>query len=165
MSGRRELSAAISAGVLVLLAGIAAGCASSAGLPATATGVDGHRLAAIKYASCMRAHGVTVLDPDRNGNIRIDAPDVPKAAVDRADHACQRLRAALGPGLSPAQHAQALMAMTEYARCMRVHHVPMADPFSGANGVGFSIPPGISPGSQLFQKADAECKHVLPHGG
>jgi hypothetical protein len=124
-----------------------------------------HRLAAIKYAHCMRSHGVNVLDPDQNGNIRVVAPNTPKAAVDRANQACRKLRvAALGPGMTPAEHAQALEQFTSFAHCMRAHRIPMADPINGPNGVGYSIPQGISPSSRVYKSAETACRHFLPNG-
>jgi hypothetical protein len=177
-----------------LAAGLAAGCGSSphsasqrppsstagpgppAGLPAGAvpTGAASgnasaanHRLAAIKYAQCMRSHGVNVLDPDQNGNVNVDAPDAPKAVIDRADQACEKQHAAMAAseGMTPAQQAEAVKKVTNYARCMCAHNVPMADPFTGPNGgVGYSIPQSVSPSSQLFKKADAACHHYLPNG-
>jgi hypothetical protein len=161
---------------LALIASVAAGCGSTKSRSATprvamsagsASNASAHRLAGIKYAHCMRAHGVDVVDPDQNGNIQVDAPNTPKVVVDRANQACQKLRiAALGVGMTAAQHAQALKQMTNFARCMRAHHIPMADPFTGPNGgVGFSVPPGISPSSRRYTTAEAACKHYLPNGG
>jgi hypothetical protein len=145
-----------------LIAGVAAGCGSTTSRSAASA----HRLAGIAYARCMRSHGVNVLDPDQNGNIQVNAPDTPKAVVDRANEACRKLRAAaLGAGMNAAQHAQALKQMTDFARCMRAHHVPMADPFTGPDGgVGFSVPQGISPSSRRYTTAEAACKHYLPNG-
>jgi hypothetical protein len=120
-----RMAASVFTAVLVLVGALVAGCGSSS------NGVDSnagaHRLAGIKYAHCMRAHGVDVLDPDQNGNIQINAPNTPKAIVDRANQACRKLRtAAVGTGMTAAQHARAVKQMTDYARCMRAHHVPMA---------------------------------------
>jgi hypothetical protein len=183
---RQYLSMLGGALVLALVGSVAAGCGSSTNpasqqvtsqqstSPASSsastagTSADKHRLAGIKYAQCMRAHGVNVLDPDQNGNIKIDAPDTPQAVVDRANQACQKLHAAFaaGAGMTPAQQAQAVKEITNYARCMRAHQVPMADPFTGPNGgVGYSIPRSVSPNSQVFKNADAACHHFLPNGG
>jgi len=163
-----------------LIASVAAGCGSTTSNSATppvasaasvasagATSADSaHRLAGIRYARCMRSHGVDVLDPDQNGNIQVNAPNSPRAVVDRANQACQKLRtAALGAGMSPVQHTQALKQMTNFARCMRARHIPMADPFTGPDGgVGFNVPQGISPSSRRYTTAEAACKHYLPNG-
>jgi hypothetical protein len=166
-----------------LLGVIAAGCGASkpaassksasgriaAGAPsgsATGSPADTHRVAAIKYARCMRSHGVNVLDPDQNGNIQIAAPNTPKPVINRAQKACQALRSAsLGPGMNAQQHAQALAQFTRFTRCMRAHQIPMADPITGPQGaVGYYVPQGISPSSQLYKNAEAACKHLLPNG-
>jgi hypothetical protein len=166
------------ASTLALSAAVAAGCGSAASSapgpnasssggapPSRGTGADDHRLAAIKYARCMRGHGVNVLDPDQNGNIQIAAPDTPKAVIDRAQNACRQLRsAAVGPGLNAKQHAQALAQFTKFTHCMRGHQIPMADPITGPNGaVGFYVPQGISPTSKRYTDAEASCKHLLPN--
>ena len=55
--------------------------------------------------------------------------------------------------MSPAQHANALAAITRYVRCMRKHGIPMADPFSGPNGgVGMVLPKSVDPNSQQSRR-------------
>lgn len=156
--------AAVCAG-LALLAVVAAGCGASS-KAASSTTTATHSLAAIKYARCMRSHGVNVLDPDQNGNIQIAAPDTPKAVVNRAQQACQKLRtAALGVGLNAKQHARALAQFTKFTHCMRAHQIPMADPITGPRGaVGYYVPQGISPTSRLYVNAEKACKNLLPNG-
>jgi hypothetical protein len=144
----------------------ASGPAAASSGSGTGSAADTHRVAAIKYARCMRSHGVNVLDPDQNGNIQIAAPNTPKPVINRAQKACQALRSAsLGPGMNAQQHAQALAQFTRFTRCMRAHQIPMADPITGPQGaVGYYVPQGISPSSQLYKNAEAACKHLLPNG-
>lgn len=171
---RAQALAAVCAAA-ALLCVTAAGCGSSShaasskpasGESSTGSAADTHRVAAIKYAHCMRSHGVNVLDPDQNGNIQIAAPNTPKPVIDRAQKACQALRSAsLGAGMNAQQHAQALAQFTRFTRCMRAHQIPMADPITGPQGaVGYYVPQGIRPSSQLYKNAEAACKHLLPNG-
>jgi hypothetical protein len=144
------------------LIGCSAGQAASASAPPIA------RLVA--YSHCMRAHGVPSFpDPDRQGNLVISpAADINPGSPQykRAASAGRKLApGGSGAGMTPAEHAKALAAMTRYAKCMRRHGVPMANPFSGPNGgVGIAVPRSVDPQSALYLQADAACKHLLPNG-
>ena len=63
--------------------------------------------------------------------------------------------------------ASRLRALTDYARCMRGHDIPMLDPTTlGALNLG--NPPGVSGNfgryTPQFHAADAACRHLLPAG-
>jgi hypothetical protein len=52
-----------------------------------------------------------------------------------------------------------------FARCMREHGIKVETPQSGnGRGVGF-VGPGANPASTTFQKAQANCKQLLPDVG
>ncbi len=120
----------------------------------------------------MRRHGVPNFpDPDSRGNLVI-APNArinpASAQYERAQTACKKFgpEGAGGSGMTPAQHAQALAALTRYVKCMRQRAIPMANPFNGPNGgVGISLPRGVDPASEQYKQADAACKHFIPNGG
>jgi hypothetical protein len=140
---------------------------TAASAPAT-TGPSLPRLVA--YSSCMRRNGVpTFPDPTTRGNLLItpgDDIDPTSAQYRRAQRACAKLSPETGAGMTPAQHAKALATMTRYARCMRKHGIPVADPFSGPNGgVGIALPRNVDLGSQQYKQADAACRHFIPNGG
>ena len=63
--------------------------------------------------------------------------------------------------------APRLRALTNYARCMRAHDIPMLDPTTlGELNLGHV--PGISSDfgrySPQFRAADTACRHLLPAG-
>ena len=125
------------------------------------------------YSACMRRNGVPNFpDPNSQGNLLISANlriDSNSPQFKRAENACRKLSptGGGGEGMTPAEHAQALAAVTRAtAQCMRKHGIPMANPFSGPKGgVGFTVPSGVDPNSQPYKQADAACKHLLPNGG
>jgi len=166
-------------GLTVLVAGCG-GNAKTSSVARTATGTPASSTSAsssaiprlVAYATCMRRNGVTSFpDPTSEGNLVINAnarinPTSPQ--YERAQSACKKFspEGAGGKGMTPAQHARALAALTRYVDCMRRHGIPMANPFSGPNGgVGIIVPRGVDPGSVLYERADAACKHFVPNGG
>jgi hypothetical protein len=160
------------AGLLPLaLVGCGRGSAAASSTASASAAVAAPIPQLVAYSSCMRRNGVPNFpDPDRQGNLvispdlRID-PGSPQ--YKQAVAACRKLspEGGSGSGMTPAQHAQALAAVTRYAQCMRKHGIPMANPFSGPKGgVGFTVPAGVDPTSQRYEQADAACKHLLPSG-
>jgi hypothetical protein len=126
----------------------------------------------IAYSACMRSNGVpTFPDPDRQGNLLFnpgEGIDPGSPQYKRAVNACKKLspEAGSGVGMTPAQHAKAVAALTRYVECIRKHGIPMDDPFSGPNGsVGIALPRTVDPNSPLYKHADAACKHFIPNGG
>jgi hypothetical protein len=120
----------------------------------------------------MRRHGVPSFpDPNSHGNLVITPGDHVDPASPRfkeAQEACKRFSPAgtSEARMRPAEHAQALAAMTRYVRCLRKHGIPIADPFSGPNGgVGIALPRSVDPGSERYKRADAACRRLLPAGG
>lgn len=126
----------------------------------------------IAYSECMRRHGVTNFpDPNSQGDLVITPndnvnPNSPQYT--QAQSACKKFspQAASGAGMTPAQHAKALAALTNYVHCMRKHGIEMADPFNGPNGgVGIALPRNLDLNSPLYKQADRACKHFVPSGG
>jgi hypothetical protein len=91
---------------------------------------------AVRYAQCMRSHGVPMGDPhlDGQGNVQ-NAPAVDKDSLDtdtlsQAQQACR----ALQPVAPPALTALKLELSREFSRCMRDHGVEhFPDPESDAH--------------------------------
>jgi hypothetical protein len=58
-----------------------------------------------------------------------------------------------------------IRALTDYARCMRAHDIPMLDP-TPAGALNLGNVPGITSDfgrySQQFRAADSACRHLLP---
>jgi hypothetical protein len=125
----------------------------------------------ISFARCMRAHGVRMRDPfHRAGHsgLSIDIPP-PTAANRPGFSACMHL---LQPIIQMKNaHAAAIAApmmhaLTDYARCMRSHDIPMLDP-TPEGQLNLGRIPGISNAGRYspeFRSADAACQHLLPAG-
>ena len=157
------------------VAGITAGTSGATDVTSTASNTTPTRSPTqrvIAYSACVRRNGVpTFPDANSKGNLVIiptDKINPTSPAYKRAQNACKKLspEVASGAGMTPAQHAQALAALTRYVECMRTHSVPMRNPFSGPNGgVGIILPASVDPNSGQYKQADAVCKHFLPNGG
>lgn len=160
--------------VLVALVPLAlVGCGRGSAVPTSSSGATAgppiQRLVA--YSTCMRRHGIASFpDPTSQGNLVVtpaDHVDPASPQFRRAQAACKRYSPeGTGGGMTPAEHAKALAAMTRYVKCMRRQGIPMADPFSGpGGGVGIVLPRSVDPSSGLYERADAACKHLLPGAG
>jgi hypothetical protein len=121
----------------------------------------------VKFAECMRSHGIDVPDP-QSGRVQIPVATDPATAA--ALRACQQWLPTLSAGAVSSQNAKLaaeLPGLIAYARCMRGHDIAMLDPNSfGALNLGQV--PGITNDfgrySPQFRAADAACRHLLPAG-
>jgi hypothetical protein len=131
---RRPLAATVAAG-LASLSLFAAGCeggSPSGGVAhvgstttTTSESVSADPMTqAIKYASCMRTHGVTDFPDPRTrgtGSVALSIPDSPAATA--AMKACRQLLSG-GGAPSASEQARRLASLLKYAACMREHGVP-----------------------------------------
>jgi hypothetical protein len=170
------------AGLLsVALAGagmLAAGCSSGPGGPGVAgasaspsaspsAAASSGTTQAIKYAACMRSHGVPGFpDPTvKNGAVGFDITaadgiDPSSPQYQAALQACSSLR---GGGTSNSGSSANLAKELKFAQCMRTHGVPdFPDP--NKNG-GFSGSSTVNPQSPTFQNAQATCMQLAGLGG
>lgn len=176
------LTGALVAGALTGL--LAAGCSSGGGGPSVAS-LGGHTSRSggapslaqsdqsfVSFARCMRSHGVQMSDPyHRPGHqgLSLNLPTrdaATRTAYAACIHFIQSVIAAKEAGAA-ARAAPHLPQLTDYARCMRGHDIPMLDPRpDGTLSLG-SIP-GISSEfgrySPQFRAADTACRHLLPRG-
>jgi hypothetical protein len=151
--------------VLVVLAAI--GCAvaiaacGSSGKSSNAAGTVGSS-GPIKFADCMRSHGVPNF-PDPRPNSGVDLG--PGSGINQQSPAFQSAQRACGePGstggtLLPVSESEKL-AQIAASRCMREHGVPnYPDPTFCAcrPRVSVALPPGINPQSPAFQRAQKIC--------
>jgi hypothetical protein len=126
----------------------------------------------LKFAQCMRAHGVPNFpDPSSNGSIQVG----PSSGVDKGSpkfqaalQACQKVLPN-GGRPSPQQLAKMRQGALAFSACMRRHGVPdFPDPdFSGGGiGVRIHIQAGgdLNPQSPVFQAAQQACQGHLPFG-
>ena len=122
----------------------------------------------LKFASCMRSHGVPNF-PDPSGRgIQITAGsgvDPASPAFQLAMSQCKKLLPGGGPsGRPPAPSASETRAALAWAQCIRKHGVPnFPDPSTSANvglafrGLVFPVGAGFNPDSPAFKQAQAAC--------
>ena len=132
---------------------------------------------ALKYAKCMRDHGIDAPDPQRvgSGGIKMSMKGGPtnKAKMDAANEDCQKYMQ-IGGGRAPsaAEQAKAKDAMLAYAKCMRDNGVDMPDPKFSNSGGGATFQlggpdskggstGGPNPDSPTFKAADKVCHSKL----
>jgi hypothetical protein len=127
---------------------------------------------ALKYARCMREHGIDMPDPkkDANGRFRVTAKAAAGSGADNAkmqaaQKDCQKyMKAGGGKAPSAAEQAKAKDAMLAYTRCMRSQGVKIADPqFTSGGGIlnRAGGPGQTNPDSPAFKAADKVCKPKL----
>jgi hypothetical protein len=132
---------------------------------------------ALKFAKCMRDHGIDVPDPQRTGTggikQTINGRPGSKAKMDAAQKDCQKYMQ-IGGGRAPsaAEQAKAKDAMLAYAKCMRDNGVNMPDPKFSNSGGGMTFQlggpdskggstGGPNPDSPTFKAADKVCHSKL----
>jgi hypothetical protein len=165
-----------------LLALCAAGCGSTGAPSGTVTnagapGPNGQG-AALQFAKCMRANGVSNFPDPSGGGIQISPTISSSPAFGSAQKACNKYLPNAGqPPVTSAADQQRALA---FAKCMRSHGEPdFPDPTvrapSGSpgpdqaiislRGMTFELGPGISPLSPAFQQAASDCGIKLPRFG
>jgi hypothetical protein len=188
---RRFLTITLTGAALGGLGLLASGCGGSseahvASLEATTTTAtstdrtattasDDPELARLKFARCLREHGVNIPDPttragggQRFNRVRITAD---RKTLERAQRACGDLLPR-NPNLdNPERRAELQDALLKFARCMREHGIDFPDPQLGSGGRGFlfRVTPGnrarLNPESKAFQEAQQACEKHLPNFG
>jgi hypothetical protein len=150
---RHRLSIALAC---VSCAAAVTGCASASS-PSSASGTGSNDTLALKFAQCMRAHGVPNFpDPGRPA---ADQPGINQQApaFQSSEQQCDKLTNNPEPKRSPASKSQRLAALAE-SECMRKHGVPnFPDPTflsSGGSSVNLN---GLNPQSPAFKQAQAAC--------
>jgi hypothetical protein len=127
--------------------------------------------ALVKFAQCMREHGVNVSTPTgAAGAIKITgtAGAANPHSLEAAQDACKRYQPSGGKqSISPAERAALEDASLKFAQCMRSHGVNVPNPTTSAGGAGFSIriqggPGSVNPSSPNFQAAQKACQGLLP---
>jgi hypothetical protein len=162
--------------ILIALAGALtlAACGGS-GDPSTAGSRQDEAFeGALKFAKCMREHGVDMPDPtrDSNGGIKITARSRAggtarnDAGMKAAQDACGKyMKRGGGETMDPKRQAEMQDAMLAYARCMRKEGINMPDPKFDGGGVQFQMRErgqgGVDPESTVFKAADKTCHRLL----
>jgi hypothetical protein len=155
--------------VVAMLASVS--IAACGGSSSTATTAASTTNTGLKFAACMRAHGVPDYPDPRGGNTNVDTHTLSESTqvVDAALGKCQKEAPGpnLGPRLSTAQMARVRTGALALAKCMRGHGLVYPDPevTPGPNGHGLAV--GWSPAelkahpmaykSPAFKAANASC--------
>lgn len=164
-------------GAVALCAIAIAGCGGgSADAPDR---VSKARDGALKFAQCMREHGIDIPDPkvDADGGMAVTLKGGPRsgnaeADLDKAQKACGKFMEDVGGGkpLDAAAQAKLQDAMLAHARCMREHGIDMPDPeFSTSGGRmtskvtrrGSGDASQEGPDSPRYQAAEKACRPLL----
>jgi hypothetical protein len=172
----RLLAAVIAASGALLVAGCGGsarsttttGAASNAGSPPVSAGGDsgapsppaGVAADAVRFARCMRSHGVTDFpDPSSSGGLTIPPDDRNTPAFESASRACQSLMPGRAGGPSGQTSTMSRAQELELAQCIRSHGVPNFPDPNASGGLSLN---GINPNSPAVKAALQRCK---PAGG
>ena len=195
MKTRTASLAAVLAALLLAVAAVASGCGSTSSTDdgvaaledktATTSEDDGAENAAaedpqdaaLKWAKCMRKHGVDVPDPEVDGGRFTVRAGGPGRRLDRIDgEKFQKAQKECGtpfgdsgpPQLSDEEREKLQETMLSFAKCMREHGVDMPDPQFSENGGGVMFRAGPAPGqgrvnpdSSTFREAEKVCGEIL----
>ncbi|HEY3184584.1 MAG TPA: hypothetical protein VGJ77_17215 [Gaiellaceae bacterium] len=164
----RKLFALPVALVAVLLAVSAAGCGGSGGQAAAGDSASNKHLeAALKWARCMREHGVDVPDPkvSSNGLVQIGGPGgkgKPERTDLEASRSCEKYMREGAPAEKPsAAHMKEMQeSALKFARCMREHGIDMPDPTFQGGGVTMQVTSRQTQ-APVFKRAERECSRFL----
>ena len=119
----------------------------------------------VKYAQCMRSHGVIDFpDPSSNGTISVGGTVSQSPQYPVADETCHKLLPNGGiPTAAP--QAQGLAQLLKVSVCMRSHGViDFPDPTS--EGIRIPVrkgmPSDLGPDNPRFQSAEKACQSLQP---
>lgn len=133
-----------------------AGCSSGAGQPdhvaslngtttsTPAAGGSGHKPdaaqhdALVKYAQCMRAHGINMPDPLPGGALNVPAANTGDPAARQKLQTAHTACASDLPNGGTRSDAD-LQRGVKLAQCMRAHGVNMPDPTNGASSLSINL--------------------------
>lgn len=158
---------AAAAGALVL-----ASCGEDGAADANADRQAESRDAALKFAQCMREHGVDMPDPGTGGRQRLrvgPGEDITPEEMEEAQKACEEYRQDIEPPeLSEEQQQEFREAALAHARCMREHGIEnFPDPTFGENGeaqIRIDKGSGIDPEDEDLREAQEACQDEMPDG-
>lgn len=119
--------------------------------------------AALKFAQCMRANGMTWFpDPQPGGRMMIKTPKgLDPAKFEAAQQACKQY--APNGGERPAPDSEMLEQARQMAKCMRANGVPdFPDPQPDGSMRLDARELGSGPGDPAFDKAEQKCSQHMP---
>jgi hypothetical protein len=115
--------------------------------------------AGLKFAECMREHGVEMEDPAPGQNITLENND---ATTKKALAACNGKLGDAGQELSAEEGEEFREGWLAFSQCMRDEGIDLADPqFLGPGKVRLGIA-GIDTNSPAFEAAAEACQDEVP---
>jgi hypothetical protein len=157
--------------VLIIAALAVAACGEEAGAGGDSASDRDKQMrdAGLKFARCMREHGIDMPDPKPGERgLRLMQPKgVSPQKMRAADEACRKyLEDVPAPELTEAQKKEFQEAALANARCMREHGISnFPDPTFDENGgaqIRIDRKQGIDPESPKFQAAQKACEKTMP---
>jgi uncharacterized protein (DUF305 family) len=119
------------------------------------------REAELKFAQCMRDHGVDMPDPV-NGRFDLKVKPGDQKNAEEAQKSCGKILQNVAPRLSEEQQAKMRQAALDYAKCMREHGIDMADPqFQEGGGMTMRMPEHTREDDPKFKDAQKACEPIL----
>jgi hypothetical protein len=170
---KRKLGGAATAAVLALaLTLVVTACGGSSGAKSAAERQSDARDAALKFAQCMREHGVDMPDPGTGGNqlLRVGPnEETTPEEMEEAQRACKKYEEEMeSPELSEEEREEFREAALDHARCMRENGVEnFPDPTiseSGEASIDIEKSSGINPQSSDYKEAEEACADKMPAG-
>jgi hypothetical protein len=130
------------------------------------------RDAAIKFAECMREHGVDMPDPGTGGRqvLRVGPnEETTPEEMEEAQKACRKYQEQMEPPeLSEQEREEFREAALAHARCMRENGIEnFPDPTISEDGeasLNITKRSGINPQSSEFKEAEEACADEMPEG-
>ncbi|WP_214412586.1 hypothetical protein [Sphaerisporangium fuscum] len=129
---------------------------------ASGPGSTDRKEAGIKFAQCMREHGVDMKDPGSDGAIRIQGGKGDQQKIADAQQACKHFMDAVVGDKAGKPDPKMQDQMLKFAQCMREHGIPMKDPAADGR-VEINIPAGTP--KEKVDAANEACKEFAPGGG
>jgi hypothetical protein len=140
--------------------------AACGGSAPKATGTQENEEKLVKFARCLREHGVNVSTGSGKGQLRINGTN--PTAMDAAQNACKRFQPSGGKeNLTPQEKVAREEAVQKFAKCMREHGINVHASTAGG-GVQIGVEGkggGPNPESPAFQAAQKACQGLLPFKG
>lgn len=148
------------AAVSLALALALTGCGGDDGTKGDSAGESDHDKA-LKFAACMREHGVDMEDPEPGEPVRLQVKGVDKETVDKAQEACKKYAPQNGKG--PGDDPKMKEKMLKFAECMRDNGVEEFPDPSDEGGIMINKDLEDDPD---FEKAQEKCqKKYMPERG
>jgi pyruvate/2-oxoglutarate dehydrogenase complex dihydrolipoamide acyltransferase (E2) component len=151
--------------ILAVVAVLASGCGGADSEAKSGSNSANERDAAqVKFRSCMRENGVDLPDNPGQGGGGPGRDDIDRAALEKAQKACQKYQKEAFGDVSPDQREEFQDAFAKFSSCMRKHDVDVPDPGAGGGG------PPAGGGNQIdrddpkVQAAMKACQDQLPQG-